>query len=385
VNVLFGSRKGLTPRDDLLLRPGSLGGSVDVEQSWAFGTGLAIGNFGRGRCDDLAVGDPYQIFESDGQTYYSAGAISVFYGKRSGLREQKHVVRQDSPGVGGEPEWFDGFGWMLAAGNIGDTRFDELIVGSPEAPTGPSHSAGTLHVLYGSDMGLTGGPEFWQTDFGGPGGNESGDRFGGELAVGDLGRGRYEDIVVGTPFEYFGDEVQNASGLVYVIYGRSGVVKPTKFELLDSRGASRPTLGFGMATGVADMERGGPDELAVTAPYTSRGGMVSVFPTDRSGVVREPRRFGQSTPGIRGEPRPGDTWGEQLSLGDFDGSGLADLLVGNAGATVSGQPNAGSVHAIYANRRSIKAKGDRILDQDTRGMNGRAEPGDRFGAELIQG
>lgn len=83
-----------------------------------------------------------------------------------------------------------------------------------------------------------------------------------------------------------------------------------------------------------------------------------------------------------GTPEDGDRLGASLATGDFDGDGDTDLAVGVPGentgrGAVVAFTNAGNGIGLPAAARAF--------DQDSPGVPGRAEAGDRFGAALAAG
>jgi hypothetical protein len=64
---------------------------------------------------------------------------------------------------------------------------------------------------------------------------------------------------------------------------------------------------------------------------------------------------------------------------DFNGDGFADLAVGVPGEDDGSTRDSGAVNVIYGSREGLSARGDQLWSQDSRGVPGRAEVGDRFG------
>ncbi|MCG3039415.1 VCBS repeat-containing protein [Streptomyces sp. S1A] len=62
---------------------------------------------------------------------------------------------------------------------------------------------------------------------------------------------------------------------------------------------------------------------------------------------------------------------------DFNGDGVRDIAIADPEATVSGHPEAGTVHIAYGGGRGAEE-----ISQDTEGIPGTAEPGDRYGHAL---
>ncbi|BBB01971.1 hypothetical protein RVR_9622 [Actinacidiphila reveromycinica] len=68
---------------------------------------------------------------------------------------------------------------------------------------------------------------------------------------------------------------------------------------------------------------------------------------------------------------------------DFDGDGHADLAVGAPGGTVGGGAGAGYVSVVYGAAGGLDAARHVSFSQNTAGVPGGAEAGDRFGAKVL--
>ena len=73
----------------------------------------------------------------------------------------------------------------------------------------------------------------------------------------------------------------------------------------------------------------------------------------------------------------GDSFGDALAAGDFDGDGAADLAIGAPGENVGHV--AGVVHVLYGSGAGLAAAGSQLWSQDSPGIAGVAEAGDELG------
>jgi hypothetical protein len=64
---------------------------------------------------------------------------------------------------------------------------------------------------------------------------------------------------------------------------------------------------------------------------------------------------------------------------DFNGDGYVDLAIGSPGGTVGGKAGAGFVSVVYGSRGGLDTGRKKVYHQDTAGIPGAAERGDRFG------
>jgi hypothetical protein len=163
INVLFGSVNGLTDAGDQILAQNSPGILEQSEGSDQFGFGLRVGRFDGDGFDDLALGIPAEDF---GQPVLSdAGMVSVIYGGASGLSQRDQIWAQNSPGIGGDSESGDNFGFALGAGDYNADTFSDLSIGVPFENVDPASDAGAVTVIPGSATGLTAtGSQFWAQD-----------------------------------------------------------------------------------------------------------------------------------------------------------------------------------------------------------------------------
>jgi len=266
-----------------------------------FGFALESGDFDADGRDDLAIGAP---FEEVGDVIDS-GLVEVLYGGVGGLDAARaEIWHQNTPGIPGETEEDDQFGWSLATGDFDRDPdgpagvADDLAIGAPGDTVTGSLAAGSVLVLLGSEgSGLSGdGALSWEQDQPGVRGTaEAVDRFGEALAAGDLDGNGVDDLAVGVPLE---DTVSNSvadGGLVQVFYGLAGT------------------------------------------------GLQADDPNDAV--------WHQSVDGFKGTAEEFDAFGSALIVGDFDGDSVSDLVVGLPAESVvddgGDQPDAGAVQLIY--------------------------------------
>ena len=198
VRVIYGSAAGLDPRRTTVWHQGRPGVPGRVERDDAFGATLAVGAFGRGGADDLAISSPGESGHRSG-----AGSVTVLYGSQRGLTAAgSRAWTSSTRGVPGIGNHYEGFGTALAAGRFSASGYDDLAIGVPDQTQAES-LAGAVVVLRGSTDGLaTRDSQRWTQDSPGIVGRaQESDLFGFSLAVGRFGRGGQEDLAIGVPFE----------------------------------------------------------------------------------------------------------------------------------------------------------------------------------------
>lgn len=72
-------------------------------------------------------------------------------------------------------------------------------------------------------------------------------------------------------------------------------------------------------------------------------------------------------------------------FGDFNGDGRSDLVTGVPQEDIGEHADAGAISVVYGTENGLTTDGDQSLHQNTPGIAGVAEPGDRFGEALAVG
>ncbi|GHE61003.1 FG-GAP and VCBS repeat-containing protein [Streptomyces capitiformicae] len=309
---------------------------------------------------DLAVGVPDATVSGKAR----AGYVHVLWGGPKGLGRHGGIrVTQATPEVPGTPEAGDRFGAAVVLADLNGDSVAELLVGAPgEDVTGRGKDAGVV-IAIGAKSATQGRP--------GPGSNvltgpSPSSAYGWSLAAADLTGDGGRDIVIGGR-----DKVV----LRAVVDGGEDVVVTT--VLATPMGGRAPLL----ATG--DFTADSTDDLAlafhtINAPYTQSH--VRLWSWDPA------------------EKRMANTWNSSngaasaLAVGDFDGDGLDDLALGECREIADeniddpcgpeSYAKGGGIHIKYGNENGSFGLRAQTLNQDTVGVYGAAEDGDRFGASL---
>ncbi len=210
----------------------------------------------------------------------------------------------------------------------GDGRSDALV-GDPGATVNGQARAGRIVVLYGdADLLVGEGARdvLWQGEANVAGVAEAGDQFGYAIATADINCDGYTDAVVGTPFEDLSGQAD--SGYVQVIWGAAS----------------------GLGTGAASTQ------------YTQAGFGQPIVAGDQ---------FGYAVDLV-----------EDLGQGGTPAPDAYALAIGVPGANVNGHNDAGAL----AVRAAYDGGSETFwITQDTPGVVGAAEAGDRFGASVACG
>jgi len=378
VHVIYGSRHGLSPKGDAVIK-------IELPGTSEFGIALAEGDFNGDGRSDLAVGAPFSTFA--GQS--GAGYVAVIYGTKHGLPlHSAQLVAQGQQGMVGSPDPFDIFGVSLAAANFGRGKADDLAIGA----SGENGAAGEVDVLYGSPTGLRGGGSeaFSRATAGVPGDPSVNERFGFSLAAGNLGHSRTADLAVGIPSATV-DAVSAAGAAVVLFAGPNGLRGAGAREFTAATpgvpGDPQDNGQLGRAVAIGDFGRGGVGDLAIGAPFATRGtlnhaGEVTVLYGGKHGPgTKHADLLRLGINGMAGPAVDNDALGRELVAGDAGAGGRADLVMSSERA-VAGASEAGAIAIAYGSKRGLTGKGSQVIDRSTPGVAGAPGENDVFGTSM---
>lgn len=147
-------------------------------------------------------------------------------------------------------------------------------------------------------------------------------------------------------------------------------------------------LPAGILSDVGDVNGDGFGDIVIGAqwdagvPGSHKGGVVKVVYGSPTGPDGGQTSLSQDSPGVPGSGEKNDVFGYEVSLGDVNGDGLADLAVGAPGEDLDGVADTGMVTVLYGSRSGFAATGAQSFAQDTPGVPGGNEKGDGFGGEV---
>lgn len=367
LHVLYGSPTGLTT-------VGSTNPKVALDDT---APALAVGDFGKGPQDDIAVGQPYGPFDGIG-----TGVVDVLYGSASGLTAgSRQRWTQRTPGVRGVASENDEFGRAVAAGNFTGGPYDDLAIGVPGDARG-----GAVQILRGGAAGLTArADQIFTTRTPGLRAAASPTIFGTSLAAGHFAGRAAADLAIGDPYGYL-DPDGGPMGTVTLLYGTPRGLTTRGSQVWSQR--SPGVLGkageddFARHLTVADFGRNSGravfDDLVVAAPDNSTGrvlwaGSVHVFYGSAGGLTAAGnQKWSQGRPGVPGRSEEGDNFGQAIAAADFGraarGAGIADLAVSSVGEAPGGR-----VHIFYGTDQGLTAAGVQRLTPKKLGFVAPAE------------
>ncbi|MDD5088694.1 MAG: FG-GAP-like repeat-containing protein [bacterium] len=325
---------------------------------------------------DLAVGAP-----NDPAAGSPAGKVYVYLGGAEFGTSAAHVVTAGEKG--------DGFGDAISLkDDINGDGLADLIVGAPRSRKAGA-TAGRAYVWFGKKDGQPGPNPDVEIKIG-----TTNDLFGTSVATGDLNGDGQPDLAVGAPHDKVGGDWL---GTVFVFHGGTAIRFAEAAQTVHGEGtAFQDEFARALAI-VPDLNGDSAAELLVGAPqvtaegkqfgkvYLYHGGEKIAVPAAMTFLGSfEAARFGQAVyslgdinrdgkgdwaafaeaeTGGRGAIRlyyggwekefyrfAGESVGDRLgnslgALGDFDGNGSADLLIGARWNDTGGE-NAGRVYVL---------------------------------------
>ena len=318
-------------------------------------------------------------------TVVGAGAVNVLYGSATGLTGTgSQLFSQDTPGVPGNAEVDDGFGFALATGDFNGDTFADLAVGAPGEGVGTAGAAGAVNVLYGSATGLSGTGSQLFTQVGGAA--EAGDEFGASLAAGDFNSDTFADLAAGAPRE--GLLSNNQHGAFSVLPGSANGLTGTGGQLFTQGTPGVPgnfEVGdeFGSALASGDFNGDTFADVAAGTPFEEVGGAadagaVNVLYGSATGLTGTGSQLFTQ---VGGAVEAGDEFGAALATGDFNSDTFADLAAGAPFENVGSTPDAGAVSVLPGSAGGLTVVGGQLFTQ----VGGAVEPVDGFGFALATG
>ncbi|MFI7589659.1 hypothetical protein ACIB24_21535 [Spongisporangium articulatum] len=356
------------------------------------------GDFNGDGVADQVAGDPGATVSGRAK----AGRIDVRYGKAGGGFGSSTTIAQGSAQAGGTAETNDGFGQTLAVGFVDGDKCADVVVGTPGENLGEFTDVGQVEILFGGPDGLGSGrapKTISGNGFAGP--RSSGSRYGAALALasdidrngaGETGRERYAQLAIGVPGLPVGGRAR-AGGVVLLSFDDTATTDKSLFVSQDTAGVtgvaeagdafgSSLVFGSGLSGACTNAIRPCQD-LMVGVPGENEGaGAVELLVSPLTAAQVEGDTLSQATPGVAGAAEAGDEFGAALAVGREPATLVPWVAVGIPGEDVGKAKDAGSVQLLRFGDKDIL---NTVVGQDSKGISGTAEAGDRFGASVAIG
>jgi hypothetical protein len=405
VNVIYGTKRGLSGKGDRLFSQNTTGIAGDGAQGGdLFGYALGAGDFDRDGRDDLAIGAPAETLGAGPDQ--QQGAVTVLSGSRRGLRTKgSRFLHQGRPGMAGDgAENGDRFGEVLTSGNFDGDRRDDLAIGlrNEGIASGGNVDDGAVNVVYGTRRGLkTAGSQFLHQDEPGMAGDgaEGDDNFGDSLGAADFDRDGDDDLGIGAGDECITSGLDQLcdAGAVSVVYGSGDGLQTagSQFWHQGQPGVAGDGLevddrfGETLTAGDFDGDRRGDVAVGLRAEDVLAGGnnadgAVNVLYGTRQGLSATGSQFIHQALLAGEHAEANDEFGDALGAGDFDRNGRTDLTVGVPLEDVAagGNLDDGAIDVIYGGRFGLRPGRSQAFNQSKPGIADVSEQSDFFGAAL---
>ncbi|KOU70115.1 hypothetical protein ADK57_12505 [Streptomyces sp. MMG1533] len=335
-----------------------------------------------------------------------AGYFAVVYGMAEGPNGVKRqVISQDRYGIPGTAEAGDHFGSHLTAADLDGDGFTDLVVGAPGEDIGTARDVGLNTVLWGGVGGLAtatgigqGRAETQAGDFDGDGHLDLATayqmRYGPFSRTGGAARtGPLVDLDVRVYAMRAGDVDGDGTTDLVVSSGSwdsddGGSIPPPQLQLLkgteDGLAAgpfiASPDTVSADSIALGDIDDDGRQDVVFGRSTAAGGGLVGVVRGTANGLAPRAALIGQNTPGVPGTGESGDRFGTDVSVGDVTGDGYADVVTGVPGEDLAGRTDAGSFTVLRGSAAGLTGTGAQAFSQNTAGVPGTTENGDRFGS-----
>ncbi len=331
------------------------------------------GDFDGDGSQDVAVGMPWY---ADG-----SGAVDV-----RGTGSPAVLLRAGALG-GGTGEG-DGFGTSVAIGDLDGDGCSDLVIGADAegqsaVSDGAGGNEGQVHIVFGGPGGITTTGAITL-----PHDSSNLDHFGEALAlttrfVGDV---KVHDLYVGAPLATVDGQEQAGEVFRYTITPNTGTrITATLREVRSQStagvpGASETGDGFGSVLTAVDSGAG----VLVGAPNEDIGskqdaGAVWFLRVDDAGAVTTSQSWSQAGAGVPGTAETADHFGAAI------GSRGSRAVVGVPDENDGPKADSGMLQVLNRSSSSGRFAPGKALTQDSKGVPGKLEAGDRFGAAVVVG
>ena len=352
---------------------GSFTGVLDDDD--LFGTSAAgLGDLDGDSVEDLAVGAPT---DDDGGA--EKGAVWILFLNTNGTVKSHQKISDTDGSFTGALTSNDNFAnSMVSVGDLDGDSITDLAVGATDQDDGGSNRGAVWMLFLNTNGTVKSHQKISDTDGSFTGTLDDGDAFGGSVAaMGDLDGDGVEDLAVGTCCD---DDGGTDRGAVWMLFlNTNGTVKSHQ-KISDTDGNFTGILADGVfwggssATSAGDLDGDGVTDLVVGAQRDDDGstdrGAVWALLMNTDGTVKSDQKISDTAGNFTGVLDDSDEFGRSVtSVGDLDGDGVSDLVVG-ANKDDDGGTDRGAAWVLFLQRAGFTEVGNVAGMASTNGSKG---------------
>lgn len=248
---------------------------------------------------------------------------------------------------------FDSFGKSISSGDVNGDGVDDLLICAPNSDPFGRNAAGSCYIIFGDEQ------LFQETTidlstknadvkiFGA----NSNDKLGHNSYIANINNDGYDDIIISSPYSDVSGK--GSAGKVYIILGNSNFsneydLSNNEFSSVILGEAANDNLGF--AVTAANINDDNFVDIILSAPNADYNATINCGKTYvilGNSTISDTYDFSSGDADITfvGEEY-NDQSGEMLTVGNFNGDGFQDILIGAPKHDVNGISDAGKIYLI---------------------------------------